>query len=220
MLYTGTLFAYHWNARHTGLRAWAWGMGAVAAVAWWQVPWTVKTGCVVPGLCWMLYFGLHHPQAVGWRASAWLKPISIAVAWAWVTVYLALPAEQWLPAGPMFVERAALVFVLALAYDVHDLAADRLAGLNTLIGRVGVSGAFRLMDVGWLVFVSAAGLGACSGVYPVQIPIVLFVYALGARWFLRTLHRHLPALDWHKVLIDALMPLQTVLLLLVARYLS
>jgi 4-hydroxybenzoate polyprenyltransferase len=113
----------------------------------------------------------------------------------------------------MLVERAALVFVLALAYDVYDLTTDRLAGLDTLVRRVGASGAFHLMDVAWLVFVGAVGAGVWAGVYTTQMSAVLFVYALGARWFLRTLHRHLPAAAWHKVLIDALMPLQTVLLL-------
>ncbi|MFZ4634212.1 MAG: hypothetical protein ACOYNO_08415 [Saprospiraceae bacterium] len=214
MLYAGTFFAYHWNAVHTGLRACAWCMGTVAAAAWWLLPLEVNIACVVPGLCWLLYFGLHHPEAIGWRASAWLKPYCIALAWAWTTVYLPLSADRWLPAVPMLVERAALVFVLALAYDVYDLTADRLAGLDTLVRRVGASGAFHLMDVAWLVFVGAACAGGWAGVYPARVLMVLFVYALGARWFLRTLHRHWPAVAWHKVLIDALMPLQTVLLLL------
>ena len=71
-----------------------------------------------PALLWGAYYGLQPPGRAGLRTLPAAKPVVIALAWTWVTIWL--PARQLL--WPMFAARATFIFALALAYDLADLA--------------------------------------------------------------------------------------------------
>ncbi|MDX2135558.1 MAG: hypothetical protein SFV52_12245 [Saprospiraceae bacterium] len=218
-IYAGTLFGYHWNSRAVAIRRVAWVMGALSGVCWLSLDPAVRLAALGPALLWALYFGWHQrpllaslftpdghaASAPGWRAGAWHKPATIALTWAWVTVWLPLPAHRWDTAVFPFMERAAFIFALALAYDWHDRAVDHGMRLHTLALQLGPRRTLRLMDTAWIgasIFVVAS---AVAGTYPWQVAAALVAHLALSRLFLKAMLCHGWALGWQKVAIDACM---------------
>ncbi len=226
-IYAATLFGYHWNSRAGAVRRVAWAMGALSGVCWLLLCPPVRLAALGPALLWAFYFGWHRRLVLaalfqpkdhaapdsGWRADAWLKPATIALTWAWVTVWLPLPVHCWFTAAFPFLERALFIFALALAYDLHDRVVDHRVGLRTLALQWGAGRTLRLMDaafIGASMFVLAS---AVDGTYPWPVATVLVVHLAFSGLFLRAMLRKGWALGWQKVIVDACMIVQVVVVL-------
>lgn len=206
-VFGATVFAYNFAAAPA--RRWpAWALGAGAAFCYYQLP-VVQQGIILaPALIWWLYDDRRRVGRFGLRRFPALKPLSIALAWAWVTVLLPLPPLQWTGAAALFVGRAAFIFALALAYDLCDLAYDRRQGLTTLVMQLGARGALRLVDAVLLLATGCVCLNAALGRYPWPVAGALLLSLLISRWCIRYLPPRGDMGDWRKVGIDGLMVLQ------------
>jgi 4-hydroxybenzoate polyprenyltransferase len=207
-VFGGMVFGYHFTRRERWRKVIAWMMGALGFLCYLQLPGAVQLMAWVPGLVWGAYYGWQKPGNAGLRGMPYLKPLAVAFAWAWVTVMLPLPQALWASAAFVFGARAAFVFALALAYDLHDKAYDAKHGLTTLAGRWDSRQTFQLIDWAMVaagVFAVLHGFGDgrfwwCT----IAVLVSLAASDLLIRWFFRRADLE----PWRKVLIDALMPLQ------------
>lgn len=147
-VFGGTLFAYN-VIRHGALpNVFAWAFGTVALACFTHLPTETKGAAVVPFMAWAFYYG--RLGAAGLRSVPLLKPLTVALSWAWVTVVLPLSSEAWPLAGALFVGRTAFLFGLALACDLCDRNLDRMRGLDTLALRLGPKRTLRTIDIALL----------------------------------------------------------------------
>ena len=209
-VFGATVFGYNYAAPR--YRRWpAWGMGAAGAACFLKLTLVQQIVALVPLLIWLLYYGLHRPGRAGLRKFPALKPVAIAVAWAWVTVFIPLPPDQWTGAAALFVGRAAFIFALALAYDLCDLAYDRRQGFVTLVLQIGPRASFRLIDAALLLSAVCVGVNVALQVYALPFALaLLFSLALSAA-AIHWITPRLPWGDWRKAGIDGLMIVQLVL---------
>lgn len=219
-VFGATVFGYHFNHTHGYYRlgvSFAGFLGGICfLLAAFAAPDAVALGITVavPLLFWWAYYGLTRTGETGLRALPLAKPVIIALTWAWVTVLLPMPVDRWSELIFMFFGRASFLFVLALGYDLVDTDYDRLHGLTTLTGTLGVDGSFVL------IYSSLAFSGACflanfnAGVFSFTVLLAL-LFSLGftAVW-LPFLIRERAWERWQKVLIDGVMVLQCVLVVL------
>jgi len=215
-IFGGTLFGYHCTHSDWRFRAAAWGGAALGGVggAFWVQSFKDVVVALVPMFFWLAYYGFQRPGIAGLRASLLAKPLTVAFAWAWVTVFLPLHLEIWSLAWPIFLSRGAFIFSLALAYDLNDLAYDRRAGLTTLAMTLEQKGTFLLIYQGFGAAALFVGIGWTTGVYSMSIAISLIVSLLISAWWLHFMIKKESWHPWHKVLIDALMLFQCSLVLL------
>lgn len=219
---TSTLFAYNFVSQ-AGWQRWAgWTSGIAAGWLFWGLNPAVQAGVVASGVVWALYYGLQRPGNAGLRAQPMLKPLVVSASWAWVTVALPVLNTQWagdairVEAAWMFAGRAAFIFALALAYDLHDLDYDRRRGLDTLVIRLDVKNSFRLIYLGLAV------CGACVAVnfflknYSFKNTAALLLSLVWSAAGLRWLFRKPEKTAWRKIWIDATMVGQFILLALAA----
>ena len=215
-VFCGTVFGYHSTHANKWLRGLVWGLGAFGLWCFWV--WADNVARVLtsvfPLLLWLAYYGFQRPGNAGLRSWAMAKPLTVAFAWAWVTVLMPVPNTQWGNVTLLFWERSALVYVLALAYDLSDLGYDRRQGLVTLAQRMEFGGTFLLMDIGLVVAALLATLGFKSGFYTGEQALGQVFSLLFSACWLRYLLKNDADNQWQKILIDALMLLQPALILL------
>lgn len=180
-----------------------------ALLCFWQMPAFARWVALVPAGLWGLYYGFRRPgNAGGLRARPAVKPLAIALAWAWVTVLLPLEARYWQAAGVLVLGRAAFVFALALAYDLTDLEYDRRHRLTTLAGRLGERRAFRVLDVALVCSGGCVAANYCLSNYSLPAALALLISLLLTAWSVRLALHRVGAAVAQKFLIDGLMVLQ------------
>jgi 4-hydroxybenzoate polyprenyltransferase len=199
-----TVFGYNFAAIEP-LRLPAWLMGAGSALCYAQLPVVQQGATLFPALIWLLYSARFR---LGLRRWPVLKPLAIALAWAWVTVWLPLPFHQWTGAGILFVGRAAFIFALALAYDLCDQPRDLQAGLPTLVLRLGPRRSHRLIHTALALGVFCAVLNGYLGIYSPSSALALACSLLFSGWAIPPLTALQAWGHWQKAAIDALMALQ------------
>lgn len=215
---TSTLFAYNFVSRVRWQRWAAWASGIAAGWIFFWLPPTVQAGVVASGVLWALYYGLQRPGNAGLRARPLLKPFAVSASWAWVTVMLPVLNSElawsdiWGKTAWMFAGRAAFIFALALAYDLHDLDYDRQRGLDTLARRLDFGNTFWLIH---MVLTLSAGCVAANFFlknYPSNMTAALLLSLVLSAAGLRVLFRKSERTAWRKVWIDATMVGQFLLL--------
>jgi 4-hydroxybenzoate polyprenyltransferase len=99
-----------------------------------------------------------------WLCHLWLGAVDgLAPVGAWVAVTGELPWESWALGGAV----ACWVAGFDLFYSLFDLEVDRAQGLHSVATRFGARGVFvgaRLLHVGTVVLLAAAGAGLGVGV--------------------------------------------------------
>ena len=212
----GSIFGYHCTHPDWRYRSIAWGAGLAGAISFvcWAKSFTDVLIALIPMFFWLAYYGFRRPGNAGLRTRLLAKPLTVAFAWAWVTVFMPISIEAWYAALPMFLARGAFVFALALAYDVSDIGYDRRYGLRTLALTMEAKGIY------WLIYLSLAisGLFVClgwaSGVYSLLSSLSLFISLFFSAWWIPLLLKNDAWKSCHKVFIDALMLIQCALVLL------
>ncbi len=102
------------------------------------------------------------------RDLNYVKVFLIAIAWAWITVYL--PAREFgmgwnIPMYAMVLERAFFVFAITLPFDIRDLEIDRFNGVRTIPARWGLRAAKLLSLACLLAMLALAWLNFHIDVY-------------------------------------------------------
>lgn len=213
-VFGGALFAYNIIRVSVFMRGLGWGFGALALVCLLQLPYLTQCAAIVPFVAWGLYYGALGLVRVRLRAVPLLKPLTVALVWAWVTVLLPLTSGPWLTAGILFAGRAAFLFGLALSCDLCDWEIDRQFGLDTLARRLG---RFRSLFV---VFSSLAASAVCVtanavlGYYEAGPTLALLTSLAITAIVLPVILRYVRGAQTQKALIDAQMLLQFVTVLL------
>ncbi len=213
-VFGATVFGYNFSAAPARKYP-AWVLGALSGLCFLKLFPAQQLALALPGMIWLLYYDRYRPgQGTGLRHFPVLKPVAIALAWAWVTVWLPLSPLQWTDAGVLFVGRAAFIFALALAYDLCDQPYDLKHGLHTLVLHLGPRNSRRLINAALALAAVCSGLNALLGVYSWSAALAL---ALSLLLSARIIHRVVLRLewgDWRKAVIDGLMVLQLGLVLL------
>lgn len=160
---------------------------------------------VVPAVLWLCYYGLKRPGNAGLRGVPAAKPFVVALVWGWVTVMLPVPTEQWDTVAGILLGRSAFIFALALAFDLVDLDYDRQHGLRTLAARIGIRKTFLLIFSALLLAVCCCCVNLFLGVYAWNMAFALCASLVFSAWWLWILIERTHWAGWQKVLIDALM---------------
>lgn len=127
-----TAFAYQFQDHDPKVRLLALQLGGAAAGCFWQLDWPARLANLPLAALWLAYY-----YAAQLRRQPWVKPLAVAAVWAGATVWLPVPWEQWGGVTWLWVSRAALVFALALGYDLLDLHTDQQEDLPTLARNLG-----------------------------------------------------------------------------------
>lgn len=219
MVFSGTVFGYHFAHPQRGIRYLAWFFGGIALISFIFSSRTVQLSLLLPALTLGFYYGWGRPRRAGLRWAPFWKPPAVALAWAWVTVFI--PVEARMNAGLwlVFATRFLFIYALALAYDLHDSAYDLRRGLETVANRLGASRTLRLIDVLLSVAAALELLRAGTGAARAHTTVALLVSLFCTRWAIRKLFGDSRNEAHRKALIDSMMVLQC-LLLFVARCLS
>jgi len=216
-VFGSTIFAYGFTHpdRQRSAAAWLAGLGGglcfvmpfftSGAVVSWQ--WAA----LIPLTLWLCYYGLQRPGRAGLRGVPVAKPVVVSLTWAVVTVLLPTGPERWPEVSFIFAGRTVFIFALALAYDLSDVAYDKRHGLSTLAGRWGPRKTFRVTDAAFLVSSLCYGANAALRIFSPEDAFALVGSLVFSAWWLRFLLRRAEGGDWQKTLIDALMPLQFIL---------
>lgn len=208
---TSTFFAYNAVLKGTWIRRAAWCCGVVAlgffCLLQAETQWTV----VGLGILWCIYYGVGKPDRIGLRAHPIAKPLLVAFAWAGATVLLPLPWVMWVNNLAIFAGRAAFVFALAIAYDLHDRDFDRHRGLMTLANQLPGEKVFRLVNTALFLTGACVLLRWWQGVTTLPVAVALWISLIVSAWVLLYLFRVKTPVAWRKMIIDGLMLLQTAL---------
>ncbi len=215
----GAVFAYNFTHRDRLRKTMAWLAAACGGscflgpiISYSSVAWQLAT--LLPLVLWLCYYGWKKPGNAGLRGNPVAKPVAVALAWAWVTVTLPVPPERWDEMGFIFLGRATFIFALALAYDLVDLEYDSRHGLTTLAGKFGFSKTFLLINSALAVAALCCFANFFLKIYRLNFVIGLLASLAISAWWLRFL---LKKTEWHeqqKMLIDALMVGQFLLICL------
>ena len=215
------VFAYGFTHPDRRIKTGAWLAGCLGAVCFTAAffsygegpalrPWQWAAG--VPAVLWLLYYGLRWPGNAGLRGVPVAKPFAVALAWGWVTVMLPVAPAQWPGMAGILLGRSAFIFALALAYDLADLDYDRRHGLATLAGKRGVHRTFRLILSALSLAILCCGANALLHVYDAGQGLALCASLVVSVVWLRFLIHNKALKDWQKVLVDALMPAQFIMI--------
>jgi 4-hydroxybenzoate polyprenyltransferase len=212
----GTIFGYYCSHPNVFLRRFAWLAGGAGLFGWYE--WINQGGSIwmsfLPLLIWLLYYGFQRPGHAGLRQVALAKPLLVAFAWGWVTVVLPAASAPLIIVGWMLAERAAFILALALAYDWVDRTYDRHDGLDTLARRLEIKRFVQTLRFAWLLSAISAVKLFLIGIYSFSnLTALLISLMLSAIWVPLVLEKK-QWFAWQKHLIDAMMLLQTALVLL------
>lgn len=203
-----TLLAYQVFTRQPYWRLWSVVGGGCAGVAFFTLTAEQQGATVVAALLWLLYYGSPLLDRGGLREHPWWKPLLVAATWAWVTVALPTTPQAWPGLWPVFLERGAFVFALALAYDLHDAEADARFGLRTLARQLELAPAFRLIYGSLVVAGAAVCWSVFQGRYTLVAGLALAGSLLVTTFALRAFFRVNAHTAQRKTAIDALMLFQ------------
>ncbi len=213
LVFGSTVFGYYCTHPLPGYRGLAWMLAAGAMGCFLMLDKTTQWLAVGPALLWGAYYGLQRPGRSGLRTLPAAKPVVIALAWAWVTVWL--PARQLL--WPLFAARATFVFALALAYDLTDLAYDRRHQLTTLVSKIGESRAHQRIYMALGLATMWVGFGFLLKIISLPVTIAIWATYLITPFALLWVLNSQAQVAWQKVAIDGLMVLQALLVWLALR---
>ena len=216
-VFGGALFAYNIIRRDPLPRLLAWAFGALALVCLVNLPRYTQAAAVVPFVAWGLYYGALGFVNVRLRTIAYLKPATVALVWAWVTVLLPLSSGQWVSALVLFAGRVAFLFALAFACDVCDAPLDTKHGLDTLAVRLHGKPSLRLIDTALALSAGCVAINWLLGNYPATISATLIVTLIVAAFLLRLIFSARIDARVQKATIDGVMLLQFVALWIVTR---
>ena len=188
-----------------------------AAWFWWQLPLSIQLASVGAALFWGIYQGL--PGRWGLRDWLLLKPIAVAAAWASVCVLLPFPPWPVWAIAIVFLEKGMFVFALAICYDLIDRAPDKQLGFRTLASTLGTKKSLVLFYFSLFLSGLLATIALLTETYsPEAFLAIVFVLFLSA-WLPPWQLRRFGAKQWQKLTVDALMFLQSLLVLLCSVYL-
>ena len=207
-VFGGALFAYNIIRRDPLPRFLAWAFGALGLVCLVQLPRYTQAAAVVPFVAWGLYYGALGFVTIRLRTIAHLKPATVSLVWAWVTVLLPLTSGQWLSAIILFMGRAAFLFALAFACDVCDAPLDAKHGLDTLAVRLRGKSSLRLIDAALALSAGCVTINWLLGNYPAIISATLIVTLILAAASLRLIFTARIGARLQKAAIDSIMLLQ------------
>ena len=206
-VFGSTVFGYHCTHPRRVCRWLAWGLGAGGGFCFLWLDQATQFSALGPACLWVAYYGLRRPGTTGLRALPVAKPLVIALAWTWVTLWL--PTGQ--PLWPIFLARTAFILALALAYDLTDLAYDRRYQLTTLVGRMGEQRSLRLIMAALTFAALTIGLGFFQKIISLPVTGAIWATYLFTALALPRILRSWSAVTAQKVAIDALMILQALL---------
>jgi 4-hydroxybenzoate polyprenyltransferase len=213
LIFGSTVFGYYCTHPLPVYRTMAWLLAAGAMGCFLWLDRTTQWLAIGPALLWAAYYGLQRPGRSGLRTLPAAKPVVIALAWAWVTVWL--PARQLL--WPLFAARATFIFALALAYDLTDLAYDRRHQLTTLVNKIGEPRAYRIIYMALALATLWVGFGFLLKIVSLPVSVAIWATYLVTPFALHLILHSTAKVAWQKVAIDALMVLQAVLVWLTLR---
>lgn len=204
-VFGATVFGYQFFRTAPWERALAYSAGFCALVCLWWLPRFVAIQVAAPAVVWVLYYFAGEKSL---RRVRFLKPASIAFVWAWVTVLLPLPVEEWIGAALIFFGRVLFILVLSLAYDLSDFHDDRRHRLRTLVQEWGMEKTFRRIDIALIVAGLVCILNFLCKIYVLWAMSALIGSLLFTAWGLRVINRRMKRNYWQKFWIDALMVIQ------------
>ncbi len=200
-VFGSTVFGYYCTHPRRGYRWLVWVLGGLGGLCFFGLDRTTQFLALGPALLWGLYYGLQRPGQGGLRRRPVAKPIVIALAWVWVTVWL--PAQQW--AWAHFVTRAAFIFALALAYDLTDLVYDQHYRLTTLVEKLGHRRAYLLIDSTLAVSMLCVAINFFQQKFSLAAAVAMWGSCLLTVFALRKIVGSTKSVFWKKAAIDALM---------------
>ncbi len=206
-VFGSTVFGYYCTHPLRTYRYLAWALAGGAVICFFALDPFTQLLALGPAVLWGAYYGLQRPGRAGLRTQPVIKPVVIALAWAWVTIWL--PAQDWL--WPIFLARTSFIFALALAYDLTDLAYDRRYRLTTLVNQVGEQRAHQIIYLVLTFGALCIGLGFLQKNFPLSVAMAIWATYLITAISLRLILRTIPQVTWQKIAIDALMILQALL---------
>ncbi len=212
-VFGSTVFGYYCTHPTQMYRWLAWLLAGWAVICFFLLDAFTQLLAVGPAVLWGAYYGLQRPGRGGLRAQPMIKPMVIALAWAWVTIWL--PANDWY--WPMFAARTVFIFALALAYDLTDLAYDRHYHLTTLVIMLGERRSYYFIYMALALAGLFIGLGFLQKHFSLPVAIAIWTTYLTTALSLRPVLRSMLAVSWKKIVIDALMALQALLVWLALR---
>lgn len=204
-VFGATVFGYQFFRTGFRERVLAFSAGALAMFCLWWLPRFIAIQVAAPAIVWVLYYFAGEKSL---RRLQFLKPASIAFVWAWVTVLLPLPWEEWPQAILIFIGRALFILVLALAYDLSDVNYDRRHHLQTLVQEWGEQKTFRRMDTPLALATLVSIVNYLYKIYEAWAMIALIGSLLFTAGALRVINSRIKRIYWQKFWIDALMVIQ------------
>ncbi len=205
LIWSATVFGYQFLRTERWLRRMAYLAGACAFGFLLFLPRQTALQMAAPAAIWVLYYFAGEQSL---RRLRFLKPVSIAFVWAWVTVWLPLDIQQWPTAFLIFICRAIFIFVLALAYDLSDLHYDRQRHLSTLVQHWGAKKTFLWIDRLLICAALVCMLNYLCKIYSLEAMCVLLLSLVFTAWWLRLIQRRVDSSDWQKWMIDTSMMVQ------------
>jgi 4-hydroxybenzoate polyprenyltransferase len=210
-VFGATLFGYHFTRTEPWQRKMAYLAGVLAFCCLLGLSRPILLQISIPVVVWALYY---FAGVRSLRRIRWLKPVSIAFVWAWVTVWLPLDTQQWAETIWVFTGRAAFIFALALSCDLVDMHDDRQDQLTTLVQYLGEQTTFQWIDKAMVAAGLVCILNYVCKMYGLwAMSALLLSLGSGACW-LRFLRNRFSGGLWHKLGIDACMLIQLMCVLL------
>ncbi|MBN8685327.1 MAG: hypothetical protein J0L99_21980 [Chitinophagales bacterium] len=214
LLLLGAVFAYNIVGRAPRRRVAALLAAVAALPVFLYLPVQSKLLWMGISSLWALYYGAQTgllPASL--RHIPWAKPLIVSAAWALGAVLPALPAEQWLQAWPLLLERGAFIFALALAYDLHDAAIDRQLGMRTLANTHTPRQTMRFIYAALLLSATLMCWNVYWGNYHLLTASALCLSLVLTAVIVPYLFKNERFVNWRKVVVDGMMVVQCVIVL-------
>lgn len=209
LLVLGAVFAYNIVGHAPQRRVTALLAAGAAIPVFLYLPVQSKLLWVGISSLWALYYGAQTgllPASL--RHIPWAKPLIVSAAWALGAVLPALPAEQWLQAWPLLLERGAFIFALALAYDLHDAAIDRQLGMRTLANTNTPRQTICFIQLALAVSALLAGWNVYWKNYSLPVAAALCLSLVLTAVIVPYLFKNERFVNWRKVVVDGMMVVQ------------
>lgn len=214
LLVLGAVFAYNIVGHAPQRRVTALLAAGAAIPVFLYLPVQSKLLWVGISSLWALYYGAQTgllPASL--RHIPWAKPLIVSAAWALGAVLPALPAEQWLQAWPLLLERGAFIFALALAYDLHDAAIDQQLGMRTLANTNTPRQTICFIQLALAVSALLAGWNVYWKNYSLPVAAALCLSLVSTAVIVPYLFKNERFVNWRKVVVDGMMVVQCVIVL-------
>jgi len=218
LIFAATLFAYTFHRLLAGDTPWSilFRSFAIASItggyglflgAWEHLP-----KLILPVIVTVSYLLARVNKLYSVRAIDWLKPLSIAFTWAWVSV---APAFDLSSVGHYFTFLYVLgvVWSLCIVFDLKDMAADKARGFITLPQKLTER---RLKFIAILIAcLSLIAVISLQAIHYIDIRIALYIcilIVLQSYFIIRT--RQDSTLLWYYGLLDGLLLLPGIIIFL------